>query len=165
MLATTPEGLMTLRSTMTLRGTLELSDSETRRTVGGFAQFVTANDSKLREFFGHKLFPGSLNVLIEEPPTLQQDLDAGRPTPLFVIPKHLLDGMPVYIGDGQAWACNLHSDKFPSAIGCWIFRRIRSRVPRGVIEIVAVEPLVGPYKLQHGDQVNIEVFTQSPGSI
>jgi CTP-dependent riboflavin kinase len=151
---------MTLRSAMILRGTLELSDPETKRTVGGFAQFVTANDSTLREHFGHKLYPGSLNVLVEDPPTLQQDLDAGRPAPLFVIPRNLLDGMPVYIGDGQAWPCNLGGEKFPEAIGCWIFRRIRSGVPRGVIEIVSTEHLVGPYKLQHADPVTIEVFTR-----
>jgi CTP-dependent riboflavin kinase len=153
---------MTLRSALTLSGTLELSDPKSKRTMGGFAQFVTANDATLQQFFGFKLFPGSLNVNVPNPPSLQQDLDAGRPAPLFVIPKETLEGMPVYIGDGQAWACNLYSEKFPASIGCWIFRRIRSGVPRGVIEIVAVEHLVGPYKLQHADPVTIEVFTQSP---
>jgi CTP-dependent riboflavin kinase len=153
---------MTLRSALTLRGTLELSDPKAKRTMGGFAQFVTANAETLQKFFGHKLFPGSLNVLVAHPPSLQQDLDAGLPAPIFVLPRNELEGMPVYIGDGQAWACNLNGEKFPSAIGCWIFRRIRSNVPRGVIEIVAVEPLVGPYKLQHGDEVSIEVFT--PGA-
>jgi CTP-dependent riboflavin kinase len=153
---------MTMRSVMTLRGTLELSDPKTKRTLGGFAQFVTANESKLRQFFGFPLFPGSLNVHVPDPPSLQQDLDAGRPTPLFVISRDELEGMPVYVGDGQAWACNLHCEKFPESIGCWIFRRIRSGVPRGILEIVAVEPLVGPYKLQHQDPVTIEIFSEGP---
>lgn len=155
---------MVLKSSMTLHGTLELADPKTKRTAGGFAQFVTANEATLRQFFGFALFPGSLNVLVTDPPSLQQDLDAGRPAPLFVIPREKLERMPVYIGDAQAWACNLDSKKFQAAIGCWILRRIRSGVPRGVIEIVAVEALVGPYKLLHGDPVTIEVFTQDPPS-
>jgi CTP-dependent riboflavin kinase len=153
---------MTLRPAMTLRGALELSDPKTKKTMNTFAQFVTANDATLSQYFGFQLFPGSLNVRVAEPPSLQQDLDAGQPSPLFVIPRDALEGMPVYIGDAQAWACNLHSPKFPSSIGCWIFRRIRAGVPRGIIEIVAVEALVGPYRLQHEDPVTIEVFTQSP---
>jgi CTP-dependent riboflavin kinase len=153
---------MALRSAMTLHGTLELSDPKAKRTIGGFAQFVTANQPTLQRYFGHQLFPGSLNVLVRDPPSLQQDLDAGEPSPLFVIPKDQLEEMPVYIGDGQAWACNLNSGKFQASIGCWVFRRIRSGVPRGVIEIVAVEALVGPYKLQHGDPVTIEIFTPTP---
>jgi CTP-dependent riboflavin kinase len=152
---------MTLRAVMTLSGSLELSDTKTNRATNGFAHFVTANDAILQQFFGFKLFPGSLNIRISDAPTLQQDLDGGRPPPLFVIPRDMLAGMPVYIGDGQAWACNLKSEKFPSEIGCWIFRRIRSGVPRGVIEVVAVEALVGPYKLQHEDPVTLEVFAQS----
>lgn len=150
---------MALTSAMTLHGTLELSDSEKKGIMSDFAHFVTANEPTLLQYFGHKLFPGSLNVYVPNPPSLQQELDAGTPAPLFVIPKDALEGMPVYVGDAQVWPCNLDSEKFPSTIHCWILRRVRSGVPRGVIEIVAVEPLVGPYRLQHDDPVSIEIFT------
>ena len=66
--------------------------------------------------------------------------------------------MPDYLGDGQAWKCVLFSGKFPKPINCWIFRRINSRVPRGIIEIVAEQELVSPYDLKDGDYVKIELI-------
>ena len=67
--------------------------------------------------------------------------------------------MPSYIGDGQAWPSTLRGVKFPAPVRCWIFRRIGSRVPAGVIELVAEQGLRQPYGLQHGDAVSIEVFS------
>lgn len=144
---------------MILRGTLRLSDESARRTAGKFSQLINDNATVFARYFGVELFPGSLNINIPSPTNLQSDLDAGEPAPSFVIPKSKLVHMPAYIGDGQAWISLLRGGKFPNAMPCWIFRRVGSRVPRGVIELVAPCPALRPtYKLAHGDPVSIEVI-------
>jgi CTP-dependent riboflavin kinase len=145
---------------MKLNGILRLSDETGRRTSGGFSRLINDNAAVFEHYIGAKLFPGSLNVDVPYPPTLQRDLDAGRPAPHIVIPKTKLINMPEYIGDGQAWACDLKGAKFPESVGCWIFRRKGSRVPPGVIEIIAREPLRQPYELMHGDAIIIEILLQ-----
>jgi CTP-dependent riboflavin kinase len=42
-------------------------------------------------------------------------------------------------------------------VRCWIFRRIGSRLPSGVIELVANVPLVTTHQLRDGDSVVIHV--------
>jgi CTP-dependent riboflavin kinase len=143
-----------------LNGTLRLSDETGKRTAGAFSRLINDNAAVFEHYFRAKLFAGSLNIDVPYPPTLQQDLDAGRPAPCIFIRKRELINMPDYIGDGQAWACDLKGSKFPYPIRCWIFRRKGSRVPVGVIEIVSREPLREPYKLKHGDAVTVEVFSQ-----
>lgn len=144
-----------------LNGTLRLSDETGKRTAGRFSRLINENAAVFEYYFGVNLFPGSLNIDVPYPPSLQQDLDAGRPTPCIVIPKRELINMPAYIGDGQAWTCDLKGSGFPIPINCWIFRRKGSQVPAGVIEILSREPLREPYELKHGDPVAIEVFGPS----
>ena len=146
---------------MRLSGTLRLSDETGKRTRGGFRRLINDNAPIFERYFGVKLFPGSLNVDVRNPPALQRQLDAGKPVPHIIIPRTELINMPEYIGDGQAWACRLNSAKLPEAIECWIFRRKDSRVPPGVIEILAREPLTQPFDLKHGDAVTIEVCSLS----
>lgn len=141
---------------MILHGTLRLSDAHQRRTVGKLSRLIYENAAVFERYFAATLFPGSLNVNVPHPPTLHKDLDAGRPPPAIRIPKTQLVGMPRYIGDGQAWPSRLRGKKLPYPIECWVFRRINSRVPAGVIELVAREALRVPYGLQHGDAVTIE---------
>jgi len=129
-------------------------------TVGRFNILINENKEIFRKYFGVFLFPGSLNIKIDRPENLQQELDKGNPQPNFVIPKTELVGMPEYIGDGQAWRCILSCEKFTQPIECWIFRRIGSRVPKGIIEIVAARELVGPYALLDGDNVRIELLLE-----
>jgi CTP-dependent riboflavin kinase len=139
---------------MILNGTLRLSDETGCRTAGRFSQLIEQNAAVFTRYFGTTLFAGSLNIHIPFPATLQRDLDKGIPQPAFIIPRSELTGMPSYIGDGQAWKCSLGGMKFPTAIDCWIFRRIGSRVPAGVIEIVAPAPqLVPTFALSNGDTV------------
>lgn len=111
-----------------------LSEDGTRRTLGRFNELVAENPAVFRTYFGVDLFPGSLNIDVPEPESLHPDLDAGNPPPAFVISRAELINIPTYIGDGQVWPCLLHGEKFPEPVSCWIFRRIGSRVPRGVIE-------------------------------
>lgn len=144
---------------MTLRGTLRLSDDRVQRTAGKFKQLINNNAEVFRRYFGLDIFPGSLNVDVPYPSSLQADLDAGRPRPAFVIPRSELVNMPTYVGDGQAWKCILNGAKFPEPIDCWIFRRIGSRVPPGIIEILATGPgLRTTYGLENGDAVAIAVL-------
>lgn len=150
--------MKTIIPAMLLSGTLRLSDEQTQRTVGQFSRLISDNAKVFREYFGVELFPGSLNVDVPEPPSLQSDLDAGKPAPSILIPKAQLTNMPNYIGDGQAWPCRLKGTKFPDPVECWIFRRIGSRVPKGVIEIVAQRKLRDSHDLKHGDKITIEVF-------
>jgi hypothetical protein len=120
---------------MELDGVLVISEPGSRqKTRGEFGPFITENATVFRQHFGVVLFPGSLNVYVAQPPSLQKDLDTGKLPPAFVVPRGELSGNPNYVGDGQAWRCTLHSDKIPSPVNCWIFRRINSRVSPGVIE-------------------------------
>jgi CTP-dependent riboflavin kinase len=121
------------------------------------------NAAVFRRYFGVDLFPGSLNVDVPEPVSLQRDLDAGSPPPAFVIPKTELINMPAYIGDGQAWPCILRGEKFPAPVSCWIFRRIGSKVPPGVIELVAQDKLRDAYGLQHRDAIAIDLMPAESG--
>jgi len=142
-----------------LAGTLRLSGERMRRTAGLFSRLIRDNTEVFSRHFGVELFPGSLSVDVQQPPSLQTDFDAGKPTPSIIIPKGELINMPSYIGDGQAWPSKLRGVKFPAPARCWIFRRIGSRVSAGVIELVAEQGLRQPYGLQHGDAVSIEVFS------
>jgi len=143
------------KPTLSLAGTLRLSTSDAKRTVGRFNELITDNSAVFRRYFGVDLFPGSLNIDVPAPASLQRDLDAGRPPPAFVIPKSELINMPAYIGDGQAWFCILRGEKFLVPLPCWVFRRIGSRVLPGIIEILAQGKLRDAYGLQHGDPVTI----------
>jgi hypothetical protein len=141
-----------------IRGRLRISEPDKpRKTVGVFSEFVKENAGVLRSYFKEDLFPGSLNVNVTEPLNLHADLDAGQPHPTFVIPRNRLAGMPDYIGDGQAWSCTLQCNSMTSPVRCWIFRRIGSRVPFGVIELVAPWPLVATYQLRDGEPVVIHL--------
>jgi len=144
---------------LSLAGTLRLSTLDAKRTVGRFNELITDNSAVFKRYLGVDLFPGSLNIDVPAPDSLQRDLDAGRPPPAFVIPKTELINMPLYIGDGRAWPCLLRGDRFPAPASCWIFRRIGSRVPPGVIEIVAKCKLRDLYSLQHGDAVAIDFLS------
>ena len=143
---------------MILEGTLRLSTGAERRTAGRFSELINDNKAVFKRYFGVDLFPGSLNIDVPRPESLQRDLDAGNPLPTFVIPKTELINMPAYIGDGQAWPCILRGEKFPALVSGWIFRRIGSRVPPGVIEVVASEKLRDTYGLQHGERVSIDII-------
>ncbi len=138
---------------VTLDGKLNL-----KNTAGKFNQLINDNKEVFRRYFETNLFPGSLNVKVETPSDIQQNLDRGVFKPQFVIPRNELIGMPDYIGDGQTWPCKLSCVKFRSPIDCWVFRRIGSIVPKGIIELVAEQELVEPFALQDGDPVTLEVF-------
>jgi len=145
---------------MTLHGTLVLSDPFAQRTVGMFNTLIEENAPVFRRHFGVDLFPGSLNVNIPPPGELAQRLDAGEPPPSIVTPRAELVNQPYYIGDGQAWPCQLSSARFSNHVNCWIFRRIGSRVNAGIIEVVATVKLRTAYHLQHADPVVIEMLTR-----
>ena len=144
------------KPTLSLAGTLRLSTPGEKRTGGRFNELITDNSAVFRRYFGADLFPGSLNIDVPAPDSLQSDLDAGRPSPDFVIPKGELINMPKYIGDGQAWPCLLRGENFPAPVSCWVFRRIGSRVSHGVIEVLAAQKLRDVYGLRHGDAVIID---------
>ena len=112
---------------------------EQGRTVGRFNDLMRENAETFKRHVGTELFPGSLNVDILDAPAIHADLDGGRFESAFVIPWADLKGKwnPKRLGDGQAWRCELSGDKFPTPHPCWIFRRIKSRVPPTVIEILA----------------------------
>jgi CTP-dependent riboflavin kinase len=137
---------------MLLNGTFRLNDENMHR----FGSFLAANSQLFESYLGVRLFNGSLNVHVPFPRSLADDLDAGKLSPSIVIPKAKMIGN--VLGDGHAWTSMLRSSKLPGLIKCWVFRRIGSRVDRGIIEILAVDELVEPYKLVQGDPVNIELL-------
>ncbi len=144
-----------------LSGTIRQSERGDRRTAGGFGKLIEDNRAVFRKYFGVELFAGSLNIDVSEPAALQEDLDQGKHQPEFVIPKAELFGMPGYIGDAQAWRAALVTQKSSTPIVCWIFRRIGSRVPRGVIEVLAAEKLTTRYGFVHGEAVELTLFEGS----
>jgi CTP-dependent riboflavin kinase len=153
---------------MEFHGKLVISEpGAPAKTRGDFGPFFKQNADVFRRYFGMDLYPGSLNVYIPEPMTLQADLDAGQPPPAIVIPRGEMVGMPIYIGDGRAWPCTLQCADMRSSVTCWVFRRIGSRVPHGVIELVAPPPpLVATYDLRNGNPARICLastgLTESP---
>ena len=138
---------------MILDGVLNL-----KNTCGRFRDLINDNREIFKRYFKTDLFPGSLNVRVDTPADLQQNLDKGVYPPAFIVPREELVGMLDYIGDGQAWPCRLSSTNFENPMDCWIFRRIGSRVPQGIIELVAIHELVKPFGLQDGDPVTLEAF-------
>ena len=141
-----------------LTGTVRRSEAGgARRTVGGFGRLVTENQEAFRAHFGCNIFPGSLNIDVPHPETLQAELDKGTYRPAINIPREELQGMPDYIGDGQAWKASLGGEKISPPADCWVFRRIGSRVPQGVIEILAPMSLSELYDLRDGDPVDLTI--------
>ena len=77
-----------------LAGTVRCSQpGMPRKTVGKFNLLIKSNSEVFRKYFGVDLFPGSLNVDVPEPETLQSDLDQGKYQPAFAIPRSELRGM------------------------------------------------------------------------
>ncbi len=146
-------GICPWNDKMLLKGRLNL-----RHTVGKFNQLVKDNRETFYKYFQKYLFPGSVNIRVDEPKDLQEKLDMGVPPAHFVIPRNELINIPSYLGNGQTWECKFYCEKFPEPIDCWIFRRINSKVPKGIIELVSEHELVKPYSLVDGDEVLIEIF-------
>ncbi len=140
-----------------LSGTIRQSEPGHPRTGGRFSKLIEDNGATFRKYFGVDLFAGSLNIDMPDPGTLQVDLDSGRYLPAFVIPRHELINMPPYIGDGQAWRAELTTQK-SEVVSCWIFRRIGSRVPKGVVEVLACEKLTIKCGFIHGNRVELTLF-------
>jgi hypothetical protein len=113
--------MMTDLPELILSGTLRLFTSDVKRTAEGFSKLINDNAAVFRRYFGVDLYPGSLNIDVPEPVTLQRDRDSGKPPASFVIPRTELINMPDYIGDGQVWPCILRGEKFPTPVSCWIF--------------------------------------------
>lgn len=113
------------------------------------------NQETLRKYFEVDLSPGSLNVAITSTDNLHQKLDLGHPKPAFVIPRDELRAMEEHLGDGQAWRAKLSAERIPQPHECWIFRRIGSRVPHNVLEILSVLPIVNTFGIRHGQQLEL----------
>ncbi|HEX9843275.1 MAG TPA: hypothetical protein VGC20_11025, partial [bacterium] len=102
---------MAVLRTLVLQGTARQSSVNQKRTAGGFSRLVKENEDVFRRYFGIHLFPGSFNVDVANPPDLQRQMDDGLLPSDFVIPRTELGGMPEYIGDGQAWCCEISGPK------------------------------------------------------
>lgn len=143
---------------LVLRGKIVLEGSVGR--CGKFSVLIHENENVFGKYFGVKIFPGSLNVRVEGLEDLPERLDQGSPKPDFTISKEELINMPEYIGDGQAWKCILQIIRTSDQIKCWVFRRVGSRVRRGIIEVVSELCLVRRYGLKHWDEVIIEILNE-----
>jgi CTP-dependent riboflavin kinase len=127
-----------------------------RRTAGQFSTLILENQDVFREYFGVDLYPGSLNVDVGFV-GLHEELDRGQPKPSFAIPRSELIGMPGYLGDGQAWRCDLLVNETQQEHACWLFRRIGSSVPPSHIEILSPLGLVEEFALRHGTPVTVKI--------
>ncbi|MGQ0736840.1 MAG: hypothetical protein ACT4QD_24705 [Acidobacteriota bacterium] len=149
---------------MTLRGRFRLTEvGGPRRTCGKFAAWMAENQETLSGYFRADLFPGSLNVDIDSgAANLHQQLDLGEPLPAFTIPRRELRAMSPYLGDAQAWRVLLSAARISTPLECWVFRRIGSKVPANVIEIVSTVPLVKTFGVRHGEDLEL-VFLMDTG--
>ncbi len=134
---------------MILHGSIMLNNA------GKFNEFVKDNAIVLQKYFGVFLFPGSINVMIKDFPNLHSFLDT-KLLPDFIIPKEELINMPSYLGNGQAWRCQLINEKW-GKIDAWVFRRINSKVRKNSLEIVSDKELNKPYNLSNNDEVLITI--------
>jgi CTP-dependent riboflavin kinase len=146
---------------MMLRGRFRFTEAGgPKRTCGNFAAWMTANQETLRKYFGADLFPGSLNVDIDSGAAdLHQGLDRGEPLPAFTIPRRELRAMPPYLGDAQAWRVSLSAARISMPHECWVFRRIGSKIPANVLEIVSTVAMVRTFGLRHGEDVELLFLT------
>ncbi len=144
--------------THVLGGSVRLSEPGVRRTAGMFSKLILDNRDVFRRYFGVELYPGSLNVDVQIP-GIHTRLDTGRPTPAFVIPRNELVGMPGYLGNGQAWHCDLVVEESGRQLGLWLFRRIGSRVPQTVLELLSPLKLVDELALKHQTRVTLTIHS------
>ena len=148
---------------MTLRGRFRLAEAGgPRRTCGKFAAWMAENRETLRKYFNTDLFPGSLNVDIDSTAgSLHQQLDRGEPQPAFTIPRQELLAMSPYLGDAQAWRVSLSAARIATPHECWVFRRIGSKVPPNVLEILSIVPIVKTFGVQHGEALELMFVTRT----
>lgn len=123
---------------------------------------MAENQETLRKYFSADLFPGSLNVDIDSTTgSLHHQLDRGEPLPAVTIPRRELRAMSPYLGDAQAWRVSLSAARIPTPHECWVFRRIGSRVPANVIEIVSTVAIVTTFGVRHGEDLELVFLTDT----
>jgi CTP-dependent riboflavin kinase len=146
---------------MTLPGRFRISEVGTpRRTCGKFAAWMAENHETLRRYFNADLFSGSLNVDIDSTTgSLRQQLDRGEPLPAFTIPRRELRAMSAYLGDAQVWRVSLSAARIATPHECWVFRRIGSKVPTNVLEIVSTVGIVTTFGVRHGEDLELVFLT------
>ena len=151
------------RKAIQLSGRFLLTEpGQPRRTCGKFSGWMRENQATLKKYFEVDLFPGSLNVQITSTlENLHQELDLGHLKPAFVIPQHELRAMATGLGDGQAWRARLSAELVPHPHDCWIFRRVGSRVPRNVVEVLSVLPIVKTFGVRHGQELELTLLEGS----
>ena len=131
-----------------------------RKTCGKFAAWMAENQETLRKYFNADLFPGSLNVDIDSAAgSLHQQLDRGEPKPTFTIPRQTLRAMALHLGDAQVWRVSLSAARITTPHDCWVFRRIGSKVPANVLEIVSTVAIVTTFGVQHGEDLELVFLT------
>jgi CTP-dependent riboflavin kinase len=148
---------------MTLRGRFRLTEAGgPRRTCGQFAAWMAENQATLRRYFRADLFPGSLNVDIASGEAgLHQRLDRGEPAPAFTIPRGELRSMSPHLGDAQAWRVSLSAARISTPHESWIFRRIGSKVPPNVLEILSTIRIVETFGVQHGEELELVFLNET----
>lgn len=114
------------------------------------------DDLLTTKYFRADLFPGSLNVDIDSRgPNLHQQRDRGEPLPAFIIPRRELRAMSPYLGDAQTWRVSLSAARMSTPHECWVFRRIGSKVPAKVLEIVSTVAIVTTFGVRHGEDLEL----------
>lgn len=148
---------------MTLSGRFRLTEADgPQRTCGKFAAWMAENQVTLNKYFGADLFPGSLNVDIDSAgASLHQQLDSGDPQPAFTVPRRELQAMSPYLGDGQAWRVSLSAARIAPPHECWVLRRIGSKVPPNVLEILSTVAIVKTFGVQHGEDLELVFLTDT----
>jgi len=137
-------------------GQLRLSTEGQKRTSGQFAKLVNDNADTFARHLGKAIYPGSLNVEIGDSLGLQYMLDGRMIAPAGIIRRAELRNMPRYIGQSAFWRAKLHHGE--AALPVWVFRRRKSKVPAGVIELLSCERLRDVHGMQDRDRITLTLY-------
>lgn len=142
-----------MRRNIELNGKIQLE-----KTYGAFSKWMKSNQEVFKKHFGAQLQDGSLNVGVVGCPNIHVILDNRELEPAIIIPKAEFRKMPSYLGDGQAWKCEILFPKQSMPHKCWVFRRIGSRVRPETIEILSTVKLVDEFKIHDGNDVMVVIL-------
>jgi hypothetical protein len=69
--------------------------------------------------------------------------------------------MSSYLGDAQVWRVSLSAARISPPHQCWVFRRIGSKVPPNVLEILSTVAIVKTFGVQHGENLEMVFLTDT----
>lgn len=143
-----------------VRGTFRLSD-----TSGYFNQIMSTNEPTFTDYFGRRMYRGSLNLSVEHPDDLMKEIEAAGLVPDIIIPIEDLNIPQSRIGDHKFWLVTFTAGKIPATVPCWLMRKVGTGLSKDHHEVLSPEPLRAKYGLENSDPfaLTVEARTATKG--